>query len=419
TALLRRCPGVPMWAVWGVFALWLVPLLVGPPLFSRDVYSYAAQGDMVTRGINPYLHGPSSLGWGDPYLNPVDRLWYATPAPYGPLFLGLDAGIVGLTGHHALATVVGLRLLALGGVVLAGAFLPTLARSSGRDPAAVFALAILNPVTLLHLIAGAHNDALMAGFLVAGLALARNRHPVAGVVMCALGAAVKAPAALGILYIGWHWMGPGLPRRERVRPMVSAVMLGGVVLGLLSEVTRLGWGWVRALGAPGAVHSVIDPTTIFGIVTGTFTRLLHLGLRTGQMTSMGRGLGMAVAVVAGVRLLLMSDRLGMVRAAAISLWVVVVLGPVIQPWYLGWPIMLLAPVAGGRLRRLLVATTVAGAFIGFPGGWLLLDELARSSVWAVALSVAVLVSIPGPPVLAWARRQLDGRRRLLTPAPLG
>src|SRR5260221_5349663 len=33
---------------------WSVPIVLGPPLFSRDAYSYVAQGLMVTRHINPY-----------------------------------------------------------------------------------------------------------------------------------------------------------------------------------------------------------------------------------------------------------------------------------------------------------------------------------------------------------------------------
>jgi alpha-1,6-mannosyltransferase len=40
---------------------WSLPLLLAPPLFSRDGWSYAAQGTMADRGISPYEHGPWSL----------------------------------------------------------------------------------------------------------------------------------------------------------------------------------------------------------------------------------------------------------------------------------------------------------------------------------------------------------------------
>ncbi|MGH3710215.1 MAG: polyprenol phosphomannose-dependent alpha 1,6 mannosyltransferase MptB, partial [Pseudonocardiaceae bacterium] len=40
--------------------MWAVPLLVAPPMFSRDVYSYLAQSAMVNRGLDPYVLGPAA-----------------------------------------------------------------------------------------------------------------------------------------------------------------------------------------------------------------------------------------------------------------------------------------------------------------------------------------------------------------------
>ena len=39
---------------------------------------------------------------------------------------------------------------------------------------------VLNPVTIFHLIGGAHNDALMLGLLVAGVTLAKEKRPSGG-----------------------------------------------------------------------------------------------------------------------------------------------------------------------------------------------------------------------------------------------
>ena len=85
---LRARPGVPIRSLADMFALWIVPLLVVAPLFSRDVFSYAAQGEMMSHHINPYNYGPGTLGSG-PYVTGVDGLWLNTPAPYGPFFLML------------------------------------------------------------------------------------------------------------------------------------------------------------------------------------------------------------------------------------------------------------------------------------------------------------------------------------------
>ena len=62
TRLYSRCPGVPVNRMMWVFALWSLPMLVIAPLFSRDAYSYAAQGEMVSHHMNPYLYGPFELG---------------------------------------------------------------------------------------------------------------------------------------------------------------------------------------------------------------------------------------------------------------------------------------------------------------------------------------------------------------------
>src|ERR1700722_7595919 len=95
--------GVPLKKLWWIFALWSVPMIVAPPLFSRDVFSYAAQGQMTAEHISPYLYGPFTLGQqSNAYTNPVDPLWGNTPAPYGPFFLFPDSTSVKLSGSSQL-----------------------------------------------------------------------------------------------------------------------------------------------------------------------------------------------------------------------------------------------------------------------------------------------------------------------------
>ena len=127
TRLYSRCPGVPIKRMMWVFALWSLPMLVIAPLFSRDAYSYAAQGEMVSHHMNPYLYGPFELG-NNAYTAPVDQLWGNAPAPYGPLFLQIDGFFARVTLHNELATIVLLRLLALVGVLMIAWCVPRLAR---------------------------------------------------------------------------------------------------------------------------------------------------------------------------------------------------------------------------------------------------------------------------------------------------
>ena len=407
---LSQVPGVPVRKLVAVCALWVVPLLVAPPLFSRDVYSYAAQGEMMSHHISPYHYGPGVLG-AAPSVSLVDPLWLNTPAPYGPLFMEADGLITQVSGHHELPDLVLLRLLAVVGVALIALAVPTLARSMGRDPAYVFTIAVLNPVSMLHLVGGAHNDALMLGLLAVGLALAKRGRPVAGIVVCALAAAVKVPAAIGVLYIGWEWMGAGVPVRARIRPLVTAGLIAAAVMGGLSIVTGLGWSWVLNLATPGTVRSWVAPATGAGIVLTDLAHLVHLAVPMHVVLSMTRLLGLGVAAGVGVWLLWRVDRFGTLRSMGITMLLVVALGPVVQPWYLSWGLVLLAPVATGRVRTLIVGFSVASAFIGLPGGRQLVVDLLHANPATVAVSLLACLAILTVPLTPFDREQLLPRWR--------
>src|SRR5438309_2264202 len=66
---------------------WTVPLCVGPPLYSSDVYSYLAQGAMALRGLDVYRFGPAALG--GVLAHNVAHVWRWTPSPYGPVFMSV------------------------------------------------------------------------------------------------------------------------------------------------------------------------------------------------------------------------------------------------------------------------------------------------------------------------------------------
>jgi alpha-1,6-mannosyltransferase len=216
--VMKLHPGAKIKSLWWMLLLWAAPMIVAPPLFSRDVFSYAAQGEMTALHISPYLYGPFTLGSG-PYPAPVDPLWGNSPAPYGPFFLFLDGKIDWIAQHHELWTVVGLRLLETFAVAMIGYGVVILARGLNRDPGEAFVLSAMNPLVLLTLIGGAHNDAIMAGFLVVGVALAVKRHPVWALVFCSCAAAIKAPAAIGLAFVAWTWLGPKASIKERLRPI--------------------------------------------------------------------------------------------------------------------------------------------------------------------------------------------------------
>src|SRR5271156_6687889 len=94
--------------------LWVLPLLIAPPMFSKDVYSYLAQSQICRLGLGPDRVGPATgLGLGHVFTLSVPSLWRETPAPYGPLFLWIGRGISALTGENIVAAVLCHRLVVL------------------------------------------------------------------------------------------------------------------------------------------------------------------------------------------------------------------------------------------------------------------------------------------------------------------
>jgi alpha-1,6-mannosyltransferase len=361
---LRRGPARPIGAVVAMITAWAVPVLAVPPLFSRDVYSYAAQGEMVARGLNPYVHGPTVLG-SDPYLRLVDPLWQNAHAPYGPAWVRLAGGIVQLTRHDVVATIVGFRLVALLGVGLIAWGVPALARSVGRDPAVALALAVLNPLVLLVLLGGAHNDALMLGLLVAGCAAARRNHILIGLVLCALAAEVKVPALIGAVFIGFWWGEGAAAWRQRAQRVAGAVLIAVALMVVVGWASGLGWRWLDGLSNPGVVVSWVDPVTAVGLGLSHASAGLGLGAHSSAYVQASRTAGVALALVISIGLVLRS-RIGAMQALGRSLLAFVVLGPVVWPWYETWGFVFLAVIAEAWTLRLLLGLSAIACFADLP-----------------------------------------------------
>ncbi len=383
----------------GILALWSVPLLVAPPLFSDDIYSYAAQGEMVSRHISPYLYGPGVLG-ASPFSSLAQGVWINTPSPYGPLFSGLDGRIVELTDHRVLLSLVLVRLLAVVGVVLMAVFVPRLARSYGKDPATAFSLGVLNPLVLLFLVGSGHNDALMVGLLVAGLDVARRGHPARGMAICALAGAIKIPGLAGAFAIAWTGPGTGYSLRRRARLLAEAVVISAATFEALSAVFGVGWGWLHTLGASDTVSNWITPADLVAKVVPT----LSLGIvpEAGFLT-VEHVIGPLVAAVVCVWAVRRLPTLGLPRTMGICLLAFVLLGPIVQPWYLLWGVAVLATTAGARTSAAIALLSVSVSLLGVVGLGELSSQFFSLPLLYQLLSVLVLAAAVVAPIRRVAR----------------
>ncbi|WP_327406080.1 polyprenol phosphomannose-dependent alpha 1,6 mannosyltransferase MptB [Streptomyces sp. NBC_01288] len=344
-----------------VLAVWAAPLLLAPPLFSRDVYSYLAQGAMVDAHMDVYAHGPAALG--GPLADEVAPLWQHTGAPYGPVFLAVASGLSGLTRGELPAGLFGMRLVALLGVGLMAAALPRLARHSGADPAAALWLGALNPLVLLHLVAGAHNDAIMLGLLGVGLVAALGRWPVLGAVLVTLAALVKAPAALGLAAVVLLQIRAG---HRPAKAVTTTVVASAATTVAATALAGTGYGWIGALDTPVSAHNWAL-TSLLGRATGAL--LKHLGSDLAPLAVPAwHALGLAVT---GAAILAIWFRLrpSPVYALGLSLAVVAAFGPAIRPWYALWGLFLIAAAAPSTsVRHRVAAVTGVLALAVLPSG---------------------------------------------------
>ncbi|MGZ9828214.1 polyprenol phosphomannose-dependent alpha 1,6 mannosyltransferase MptB [Tsukamurella ocularis] len=431
-----------------ILALWVLPFLFAPPMFSKDVYSYLAQSEITARGLDPYRIGPAAaLGIDHVFTRSVPNIWRDTPAPYGPLFLYLGRGITWLTGENIVAGVVLHRVLALAGVAMIVWALPRLARRCGVNEVAALWLGAANPLVIFHLIAGIHNEALMLGMMLVGMEWALRAidsgRPfldgvtptaaggllTAGAAMIALSGLIKITSVLALGFIGMalaRRLGGSFPniggrlrdwrtalaewRPNAGRTIVALATSAGflvvvlvIVVVAVCQTTGLGYGWLDAgtLGTANKVRSWLSIPTVLGLGTGQVGVLLGLGDHTTAILAITRPIAAALAAVIVLRMLIatLSGRIHPVGSLGISMAALVLLFPVVQPWYLLWAIVPLAAWAtapGFRLAAVIVSSVISVMLM--PNGGeiepYVIAKAGMSTVVIVALAVYLAFELP-------------------------
>ncbi|MCM1944186.1 polyprenol phosphomannose-dependent alpha 1,6 mannosyltransferase MptB [Streptomyces sp. G2] len=346
--------------VLGTLAAWCAPLLVAPPLHSADVYSYIAQGAMVLEGYDVYGAGPSVLGPGELGADAAASVggnWTDTPAPYGPAFLLLAEAVVKLTGGAVVPAVLLLRLVALGSLAL----LVWAVRGFGRGDGALW-LAVLNPLLLVHVVGGIHNDGLMAGLMLAGVLLAVRGRWVLGSVLVGCAVMVKSPAAVALLFIAVIVARRGGLLKGLVLPPAVA----GAVAAGASLVSGTGFGWLGTQSVAGAIHTPLSLTSDLGLALGT---LVADDPEPVKAVVQKLGLLAAVVIICLLAWRAYRGRIDPVLGLGYGLLALVALSPMVQPWYLLWGTVVVAAVAWhSRAGQVLAVLSAALVYETQPSG---------------------------------------------------
>jgi alpha-1,6-mannosyltransferase len=334
-------------------AIWLAPLLLSVPLFSRDTYSYLAQGALLRDGLDPYAVGP--IDNPNPLLDNVSPIWTITTAPYGPAFIMIARLVTMLVGNHVIEGTMLLRLCMLPGLAMLIWATPRIARHVGANVPIALWVCVLNPLVIIHLMGGVHNEMLMVGLMAAGIALTFERRHIAGIAVIAVGMAVKATAGLALPFMVWVWMRHLRDRRGYRPPRAfstaagASVLIVVVVFAVLSGVAGVGLGWLTALaGSVKIINWLSLPTAAANLahaVGGLFFPVSFYGVL--QITRIA---GVAILVVA-LPLLWWRFRHDDREALTGISWVmlaVVLFAPAALPWYYSWPLAVVAPLAQSR-----------------------------------------------------------------------
>lgn len=403
--------------------LWALPLLIAPPMYSKDVYSYLAQSEISLQGLDPYEVGPATgLGLDHVFTLSVPSLWRETPAPYGPLFLWIGQGISAITGENIVWAVLFHRLVVLLGVGLIVWATPRLAQRCGVAEVSALWLGPCNPLLFMHLVAGIHNEALMLGLMLAGTEFALRgvdaatpllprplRWPsdrgqwlrwyplamlVVGTVLIAMSSQVKLPSLLALGFVAMalacRWGGT-------VKAFVvaggSLTAIAVAVMAVIGWASGLGFGWLFTLGTANVVRSWMSPPTLLALGTGQVGILLGLGDHTTAILGLTRAIGVSIiaVLVTGLLLTVLRGRLHPVGGLGVALGATILLFPVVQPWYLLWAIIPLATWATrpGFRGTTIAITLIVGIFGPTANG----DRFTLFQIVMATLASAVIVAV--------------------------
>lgn len=337
--------------VLGTIAALHALMLLAPPLFSTDVFSYQFYGRIgQVYHANAYLAGPYAL-YQDPLYHYIGSKWISVATVYGPLFTALSNPLAPLSiptdvfVYKAIAAVSSLAVVAL---VWNGA------RRRGIDPVKAAVLVGLNPLVVVYGVGGGHNDLLMLVPMLAAVVLLLQRRGRLGAGSIIVGAGIKMTAGLLFPFALAGARGPLLSTRRR-----DLLIGAGVTAAVLSVFTVILFG-AGPLHLPATIANVQSKGNWQSIPGFVGTRL---GLGTvGHPVTLILGAVFAV-VLAWLVWKVWRGQLDWIAGAGWAAFALLVTAASLLPWYVVW----LMPLAAlGRDRRLWNASLVlSGVMVGF------------------------------------------------------
>ena len=243
--VIAGAPALPGRLLWSVIAILVAAFALAPPLLSQDVFSYISYARLgAEHGLNPYLHVPAERP-ADPAFAHLG--WPDSVSAYGPLFtiLAHPLGSVGVpVALWALKAVSALSVLGV------AALSARLAAIRGLDPRFGAALIALNPLVLVHVVGGAHNEGLMMLLAMAGVSAVLALREGSGAAAILASSAIKVSA----LFVAPFAL-IGAARRRR---FLLGAALGALAIAAAS-IAAFGPHALDAIGLAGENQAAREP----------------------------------------------------------------------------------------------------------------------------------------------------------------
>jgi hypothetical protein len=338
--------------VLGTIAALHALMLLAPPLFSTDVFSYQFYGRIgQVYHANAYLAGPWALN-PDPLYHYIGSKWISVPTVYGPLFTALSYPLAPLSiptnvfVYKAIAAVASLAVVAL---VWNGA------RLRGIDPVKAAVLVGLNPLVVVYGVGGGHNDLLMLVPVLAGVVFLLQRRGRLGAGSIVAGVGIKLTAGLLLPFALAGARGPLLSTRRR-----DLVIGAGITAALLGIFAAILFG-AGPLHLPATIEKVQGKGSNWQSIPGFIGTRLGLG-PVGHPTALILS-GLFAVALAWLLWRVWRDKLDWIAASGWATLALLVTAASLLPWYVVW----LMPLAAlGRDRRLWKSSLVlSGVMVAF------------------------------------------------------
>ncbi len=346
---LAAAPRLGRRLVWGTILVLLAAFAAAPVLLSHDVYSYVDYARLGARhGLDPYVHPPLAAPADPAY---AEVTWTEATSAYGPLFTLLSYPLAWLPVGLAVAVLKAVAALSVLGIA---ATVSRLAAWRGADPLRAAAFVALNPLVLVHVVGGAHNDGLTMLLATLSVAALLGARELAGGAALVAAIATKASAAFLAPFALLAPLQPPTGRKPDtstgVRPVGKFLAGGAIAATAIAAAAWLafGWDWLHGFGLAGENQSRTSHMSI-PITTARLT-----GLDPGAVRA-----GAALLFAAATAYLLAWTWRGgdWVRAAAWCAFALLLATSWLLPWYVIWPLPLVAISRDRPLQLLTLALT--------------------------------------------------------------